>query len=153
MKFRKLTLGMAVEILLGIVLPLLFVVPFFCAIFGLFIELWKMGMFEVTKVLFWVFPMAALGSLWVIILFGPEPVLRRPWLRGICLAFGFLGMAVFFFLFLPTVVIDWRVIIHQPFKFDFQTLSRGELWNLMVIGCSGPVLVGMRYLPVLLKRR
>ena len=151
MKLRKLTPGMAVEIFLGILLPLLFVAPFFCAIFGLSIELWKMGWSEVIKVLFWLFPPIALGSLWVIILFGPGPVLSRPWLRRLSTAFSLVGTIVFLFLFLPTLLLQGRAILHLRFTLDFSTLSREQLWNMLVIGCSGPALVGMRYLPALWK--
>ena len=153
MKLRKLTAGMCLEIFFGILLPLLFIVPFLAVITWLLVVSLPTSYLlqNLGKLSFWAVPWFALGCLWTMILFGPEPVARRPGLRWPALLVGLLGIGFILLLFLPTLLIEWKVIFNKPSSFDLNAVVRGNDWRFLMLGLLGPALVGMKYLFILFR--
>jgi len=147
--------GRWVELIFGIVLPAVFIVPLFIAF------TWVMCMGGLTAgslsaaipgLFFIAVPLLALLCLWVLILFGPEQVRRLPFLRWITVITGFLGLTYFFLVFLPTFLIEWNVVWKGPISLSPNAILRGNDWRLLLMGSIGPVVLGIKYLWQLIRR-
>lgn len=142
---RKLSPVQWVELVVGAGLPTAVFGPFLClGLFGMTVTALSalLGRSTMTRMSWWamgimalgeVIGLAALGSLWLVILMGPQAVCRRPTLRWFAVCSGVLGILTVALLFVKTYAPAYPLL---------------NIWLYLLVG---PAVVGLRYLLVLLK--
>jgi len=145
MALRRLTWVNWIEIIFGAVLPTMF--------FGSLAIVWLVGagsrgflFSEVTVTLFSAIGLAALAFLWLLLLMGPAYVNQHPVIRWLTLATGSAGIALGILMIYGGFTEATRQTGNVGSALTWQK-SGG--WMLLL----GPVIVGSRYLPSLIKGR
>ena len=154
MKLRPMIWVRWVELMFGAFLPTIFIVPFFVTLLGISLLGISVSGFSaqvIPALLLVIIPMGAVVLLWLLILCGPEQINQRPILRWLTLTMDILGFAYVLLFFVPTLFIEWKVVFLRPVSFSFRTIVRGDDWRFLCMGVIGPVIVGLRYLPALLR--
>jgi hypothetical protein len=151
-----------IEILFGCIAPTVLVVPFFLTILELGLYRFTQPQWSAVELFpamaFSLIPIIAVGSIWMLVLFGPRQINRYFPLRLITLLFGVAGLllvfAFFIPLFQPIIRGYWKEslgLFLKPYSFAFRTIVRGDDWRLLFFGTLGPLFVGLRALPVLIR--
>ena len=166
MKRQPMTRGQWAELIVGAVLPTLFVIPLVVVylLYGYGMLLWfelrdpaGMGMGDVMGLVFGILvgtiSVGAVFSQWCLILFGSEQISQRPFLRLLSIGTGILGLAVALYIVLESVLGEAKEFLihcrsHTLDRFFGRVLHSSDWVPLVLIG---PIAVGLRYLPQLLK--
>lgn len=162
MRVQPMTGKRWVELFFGCVVPTVLVVPFFLTILELGLYRFSQPRWSVRELLpamsFSLIPIIAVASIWFLVLFGPRQVNRHFSLRLMTLLFGVLGLllvfAFFIPLFQPIIRGYWKesfALFLKPYSFALRTIVRGDDWRLLFFGTLGPLVVGLRAFPVLIR--
>ncbi len=149
LEFRPLGLVRIIELLIGAVLPTVFVVPFLVTVVVLGIVYSR---YAGLGVLISLIGIGAVYSMWMVILFGPEQVKRDLGLRRFVLLTGIPGLLLCCYMLWYFVMnlksSEWGFFT-RPISLNWRTIVRADEGRLVFLGLAGPFLVGLRYLPAL----
>ena len=146
MKRQPMTWGRWLELIFGAILPAILAGFVSVFEFKLFLEGISIAGFSgaaVPSLLSSILPVGAVIVLWLLILWGPERINRRPILRWLTLGTDIAGLAFVFIFLIPTALNEWKAGAQEPAVSTLKVI----LW----LGVIGPVFVGLRHLPRLLR--
>ena len=132
MKLRRLTPLNIVEVIFGALIPTLLFAPL--CLFGLWTGL-RVQLDFIYLLVYSVFPLLALVTLWTVLLVGPQAVMRKPvfrWYAVLSLLAG-VGCTIWYALVSPAL---YLLDSELSWKYFFS----GQMFLSL-----GPILVGLRY--------
>jgi len=164
------TWGRWLELLFGVVVPIVTLVPWaleisFAAGLGLFEgDLSVMNiLWGLFYLLFGAVPLGAVLSLGYLILTGVEPVFQRPVLRWPIVVVGILGLLMAAFFSISVLPTFWGESLRNSLGYQRQNASGMTLWmnsfwvllvedgRIVLAASIGPMIMGLRYLLKLIR--
>ena len=156
LKRRPLKLVRWIELILGIIPPTIFLVPFLVTVILLGTS---SGSFGQPAILISLLGIGAVFSLWMLIFFGPDQINERPLFRWFVLWTGVPGLLLCGYMIVYFLMggMDftqrpgWDHLLKEPLSLDWKTIVRADDGRLVTAGLIGPFFVGLRYLPTLFR--
>ena len=137
MKICPMTWGRWLEILVGALPPTVYVTPLLLAAATSRRVPLLWALYGLTL------PLLAIVSLWCVILFGPEQVNQRPAFRWFILVTGVAGLLEVFY-FAAVILLKSKSLFAGQYGYS-------PFFCFLLLALVGPLLVGLRYLPKLIK--
>ena len=151
MKCQPMTRVRWIELIFGAILPTIFLVPSMLYLLAFAVSTFGMptGNKAYVGVGMSFIGVVAVLALWLLVLLGSDQVNRYPAFRGFILIAGILGLADALFV-IAVVIPSWVGLFTNDIAITWKYMLEDERSISLIL--VGPVVVGLRYLPRLLKQ-